>query len=467
MNCPRCGCKLSNDENKCLECGFEVSIFEKTYYISANLFNKALVQSIDRDLNGAEDALLKSIAFHKGNTNARDLLGLVYYESGRFGDALKQWIISASFKKDERASLYISKANDNPRLMEKYNDAIRMYNQALIYMKQRSEDMAVIQLKKAIELSPNLIEAKNLLALCYMKDGRNDLAVQLTKKVLEVDKKNEKALRYRKAMNIAPPEVKTDRPQVAKPTPIQAQQRPKPPTSTYESFRAEPKTKKGVFPVSELIAFFVGALCAAAAIYFLLSPGQSQELEKKVATLEQTITNNQSKYDSDILEKDNKIKEITKQNTELAAKNEELSKKQTALEKSQQLSKVMQLYSDGNAEEAAALLKTIDINSLPEDFKQEYNDAVDKVFPKAAMNFYNTGLNRYNNGKHDESKAAFESAIQYGVKNEYLVDSYYFLGRIAEAQGEKEVAKGYYQKLVDEFGEYYRTRTAKTRLNNL
>ena len=53
----------------------------------------------------------------------------------------------------------------NAREMEKCNDAVRMYNQAITYLKQGSDDLAIIQLKKSIDNNPNFIDAYNLMTL--------------------------------------------------------------------------------------------------------------------------------------------------------------------------------------------------------------------------------------------------------------------------------------------------------------
>ena len=61
-------------------------------------YNIGLEKAKERDLTGAADALKKSLRFNKYQTDARNLLGLIYHEIGEVGAALAQWIISQNFQ---------------------------------------------------------------------------------------------------------------------------------------------------------------------------------------------------------------------------------------------------------------------------------------------------------------------------------------------------------------------------------
>jgi Tfp pilus assembly protein PilF len=164
---------------QCSKCGINIEIYKKSKAISIKLYNKALTMANSQDISSAIENLNKSVEFDKTNYVSRNLLGLLYFEVGEIGNALKQWIISNSYSKDKNsAKQYIDTVQNDSRKLEKYNDAIKMYNKALNYMKQKSEDMAIIQLKKALEINPKFIEAYNLLTLCYLylKDNTKALA---------------------------------------------------------------------------------------------------------------------------------------------------------------------------------------------------------------------------------------------------------------------------------------------------
>ena len=66
----------------------------KTRVIANSYYNMGLERARLRDLSGAAECLKKSLHFNKYQTDARNLLGLIYYEVGEVGDALVQWVIS-------------------------------------------------------------------------------------------------------------------------------------------------------------------------------------------------------------------------------------------------------------------------------------------------------------------------------------------------------------------------------------
>ena len=203
MKCPNCGYFIRQGV-VCPNCGVDAFIFRKTRNTSIRLYNKGLDLAKVRDLTGAIKALEQSVLFDKNNYIARNLLGLVHYEKGQIADALKQWIVSASIeKKNNPASRYIETVQKDGRKLEKKNDAIQFYNQAIAYLQQGSDDLALIQLKRALEYNKNFVEACNLMTLCCLQENNIERASYFVQKVLKIDQYNPLALRYARELNIA------------------------------------------------------------------------------------------------------------------------------------------------------------------------------------------------------------------------------------------------------------------------
>ena len=84
------------------------------------LYNEALPLAGETDLSGAAANLEQSLLFDKNNIQARNLLGLIYCETGRIGDALRHWIISSSLLPEGNAAAgYMAYLQKNAREMEK------------------------------------------------------------------------------------------------------------------------------------------------------------------------------------------------------------------------------------------------------------------------------------------------------------------------------------------------------------
>ena len=201
MKCFNCGADLKDSEY-CSQCGADVKLYSRLLKLSNAYYNEGLEKAKVRDLSGAVLALRESLKINKKNTNARNLLGLVYYEMGMAVEALTQWIISRSFQSSKNiADEYIESIQNNPARLDTVNTSLRKYNQALVYCQQGSYDLAIIQLKKVLSVNGKLLDAHLLLALLYMKVENYARARNEIKKVLAVDCNNTQALRYLKELN--------------------------------------------------------------------------------------------------------------------------------------------------------------------------------------------------------------------------------------------------------------------------
>ena len=109
MKCYNCGAKLGR-ENICPECGVNVKIYKKIVMASNEYYNDALAKASVRDLSGAIESLKTSLKFNKLNIDARNLLGLIYFEMGEVVEALTEWVISKNYQPAENtASRYLMK----------------------------------------------------------------------------------------------------------------------------------------------------------------------------------------------------------------------------------------------------------------------------------------------------------------------------------------------------------------------
>jgi len=76
------------------------------------------------------------------------------------------------------------------------NQAVKRYNQCLLYCEQNGEDMALIQLKKIVAAHPKFLKAWQLLALLYMHSEQYSKARQALRAARKIDTTNEMTLRY-------------------------------------------------------------------------------------------------------------------------------------------------------------------------------------------------------------------------------------------------------------------------------
>ena len=150
MKCPRCKSPITMQDDRCGNCGRSMNVYKKVVRISNTLYNRGLEKAKIRDLSGAIDDLNLSLKYYKRNTDARNLLGLVYCEIGETVMALTQWILSKNLQpEDNEADYFIESIHSNGSL-DTINQTIKKYNAALNSARQGNDDLAIIQLKNCL-----------------------------------------------------------------------------------------------------------------------------------------------------------------------------------------------------------------------------------------------------------------------------------------------------------------------------
>ena len=181
MNCVNCGAFLTDmDLDYCPNCGYNVLIQKKVDYLSKSFYNQGLEKASIRDLSGAIACLKQSLIYDKRNIKARNLLGLVYFETGE--------VVSATE--------YINKLQANRNRLNAINETIKKYNHALYMCREGHEDMAAIQLRKILSQNPKLIKGYHLLALIQMKNHEWNKARRTLRRAARIDKTNTTTLRF-------------------------------------------------------------------------------------------------------------------------------------------------------------------------------------------------------------------------------------------------------------------------------
>lgn len=459
MECPRCGAEFANS-SQCLNCGIDFNIYIKAKSISIKLYNKGLEQANNRDFSAAIQSLDKSVKFDKKNYLARNLLGLIYFEIGEIGKALKEWVISNSLVKEDNLSKeYIDNIQNSTRKLEKYNNSIKMYNQALIYAKQSSEDMSIIQLKKSLELNPNFIEAYNLLALCYINVKESDKAISCIERTLEIDITNPKALKYYMELKKS----------IQRPLKIDKNAKVATPPKYSVNSQIEKKINIKNRAFSEITGFFVGAIIIAIVIFVWIMPSVKLDLQTQIQELSDKNQAIEKQLKDSIAENNATIAKLEEANKTLETNNQSLNQQIQIKEQVQQVQQISTLYNNGNKEEATTLLLSLtnSIENFPEETKVLYNSLKDTILPDMAKTYYNNGMKSYNSKKYDEAKALLEKSISMSAEQTFSGEALYFIGRIDEINGNVDNAKVLYQTVIDKYPNSNQFWNSKNRLQRL
>ena len=393
MKCFNCGADLKDSEY-CSQCGADVKLYSRMLKLSNAYYNEGLEKAKVRDLSGAVLALRESLKINKKNTNARNLLGLVYYEMGMAVEALTQWIISRSFQSSKNiADEYIESIQNNPARLDTVNTSLRKYNQALVYCQQGSYDLAIIQLKKVLSVNGKLLDAHLLLALLYMKVENYARARNEIKKVLAVDCNNTQALRYLKELN---QETDKDQPKEEEKN------------KDYIAYTRDNETIIQPVGVKDNSGFHailnvvIGLVIGVAVMGLLIMPAlqskKSGELNKAVAQYSDQVDAKSATLDS--LKQEN---ESLKQQAEEATK--AASDAADKVSSYEELLKAYASYSAGDSAAALQELEAINQDTLSDDAKTLYSSVFSEVGVTAVNDLYKTGYAAYEKGDYDTAIA--------------------------------------------------------------
>lgn len=168
-----------------------MDVGKRNRQISNAYYNAGLAKAKTRDLTGAAADLKKSLRFNKFHTDARNLLGLIYNEIGEVGAALAQWVISLNLQEEDNlAEEYLHRVHTARGYLEIADQALKKYNQALIYAQNDNADLAVLLLMRMLDEFPNYVKAQQLLALLYIQHEDYTKAGRCLYQALKVDRYN-------------------------------------------------------------------------------------------------------------------------------------------------------------------------------------------------------------------------------------------------------------------------------------
>ena len=370
MNCMNCGAFLTDmDLDYCPNCGYNVLIQKKVDYLSKIFYNQGLEKASIRDLSGAIACLKQSLMYDKRNIRARNLLGLVYFETGEVVSALSEWVISKNLQPTRNlASEYINKLQANPNKLAAINETIKKYNHALMLCREGHEDMAAIQLRKILTQNSKLIKGYHLLALIQMKNGEWNKARRILKKAARIDKTNTTTLRFLREVDEQT--GVTTRLEKKKKGLFRSGTKENPDTDILGSERvAQPTVYREHSKVSVFFILMAGIAAGAVAFWLLAVPairqGIYQEANQQIVQYSESLASQGAeltKAQGEAKESGDTVESVT----------QELTTEQAKSESYQVLLQAYTYYQQQNLDEAAVEIQKVHVDVLTDSMKSVY-----------------------------------------------------------------------------------------------
>lgn len=460
MICYNCGCRLS-EKNFCTGCGADVTLYKKIMYASNRFYNEGLEKASVRDLSGAINSLRQSLKLNKNNIEARNLLGLVYFERGEVVAALSEWVISKNIKGEKNiADDYINMIQSNPGRLETFNQTVKKYNQALTYCQQDSLDLAIIQLKKVLSMNPRFVQAHQLLALLYINNQDWDKAKKELDKCLKIDTNNTTTLRYLKEVESMMP---SEEERVKK----------KKEAIVYQSGNdtvIQPVGRKEIVGFQTLINIVIGVVIGVGIAWYLVLPARVQQAQNSANTQLKTVSEQLDAKTVQVDELTQQISALTKEKDSLSSSLDEAQGVNVAVEANTDLIEAALMYINKSADEQtiAQELELIDddflANEATESFKTLYQMILDDVGPVVAKTYYNTGYEAFRTEEYDTAIENLEKAFKYDPSNG---EALYNLAQAYNRSGDTDKAVETYKQVIELFPDTEKARKSENYIKEL
>ena len=466
MKCYVCGNRLGR-EDFCVSCGTDIRMYRHIMCMSNMLYNDGLAKANVRDISGAIVSLSRSLKYNKRNIDARNLLGLCYFERGEVVPALSEWIISKNYEsKKNIADEYIDFLQSNPSRLSTINQTIKKFNQALNFCYQNSQDLAMVQLKKVLSINENLISGYQLLALLYIEGGDFDKARRTLLRALRIDRNDTTTQRYLKEINNMITEQANGNDAKGAEQTILPQE-----IITYQNGNdtiiqpVNPKEKRGF---SSIINIVIGLVIGIAISWYLILPQKismaTQENDAKFVGVSEELAEEKASHQESI----KKAETLENQNNELTRQIEELTGANGAATENDRLLKAARTYLEdpANAEDAMKELEEIGPDYLA-GASEEFNALYEKLHESLS----DDALGKYiENAKEALKTKDYKTAIENYTRaceldndnSDYLMD----LAYAYRESGDTEKANEIYKRVTEEFADTQNAAEAAEFLSN-
>lgn len=351
-------------------------------------------------------------------------------------------------------------ARGGEQIPDNIRNSIFLYNKAIESLKSGSEDIAVIELKKATSMNPRFYEAMNLLGICYSYLGENDKAAEMFDKVMKAESNSILASNFVQRLGLSD----SVQSQKGKPVKKPAEQPGEPLKRIRTTKEAAPvfriRRQTWINAVKVGAGFIAGALLAAV-IFFSLPPDKGSGTVGPPQPDTSTVQNDdKALYEARLAELEDKYDLLQKD-------------KDNAVQQADYYKAVIKLYDIDalvaarkyeNAADMLLLMKTIEFKDAE---KTKFDSQYETVMPLAAKASYDQGYKLYNSRKYQDSLKKLEKVQVYYPQFNRMDAALYYMGRCCQALQDSRSAVALYQKLMNEYPASTYAKSAKVRINEL
>ncbi len=322
-------------------------------------------------------------------------------------------------------------------------NSIILYNKALESIRVDSEDIAIIELKKAVALNPTFYQAMNLLGLCYYYTDNPDKARDMFNIVIKAENNSIQAQKFLSQLgasseNSYKPSSAKKRPQPTK----NKEDKPKEIKAEGTFFKRIQTSGKPQFILYSCLLIIAGAIISLL-IVLLAGKGSDTQVNSTVPE------NTQSGVYMQLQDSYNKLNEdYQKTSQQLADSNAQIDYYKNV----SKLQQAQSLAAKGQFADAANILVLLKDFKFKDSDKAVFNTLYADVTNKAAQYSYNQAFVFMQRSQFKEAADEFIKIQSYAAPGWAYMDSVlYNLGKCYLALNNTQSAIDVYKKLIGDY----------------
>ena len=417
---------------------------QKIQLAANSFYNRGLELAKERDLSGAAGYLKRALELNKYHTDARNLLGLIFYEMGETSDALVQWVISVNLQPEEnRADHYLDEVQRKPGQLEIASQTIKKFNQALVYAQNGSDDLAVLQLKRVVEERPNYVKARLLLAVLYLQHEDFAKAGRSLYKVLQIDKNNKKASRYMEYVKSRTGKADVERRKMKN-------------AFSHRQMQDDdvilPPTYKENTGWQSIINIGIGLILGAVMIFFLVIPARERSLNYEHNQEMLSYTDRLNLANQELAELENELSQYRQQNEEAQAQIAEMQgNSNSVLAQYATVAEILQAYRNEDFRTAVQLYIDMDASLITdENMLNIFAGIQADMTANAPAELEAMAAEAEAAGDHELALHYYESYMAINDRNPQII---YNMAMIYQAMGDTETADQLFGQVIMNFSD--------------
>ena len=357
---------------------------------SRKIYNRVLDYREKGEINKALELCESILAENLREAEILNFKGLMLYEKGMLKDAVTVWKINVDLNNDSMASSYVKDAGYDQERM-------RIYKEAEQLLKKSDINNAIPLFLECAKSDFNSIKVNTGLAWCYQKKGDYYRAKEYVDKALKIDKNAVTANEIRRQLD------------------------------EMDLYYGEKKSSKSKILISIAL---VAAIIAAVGGYTVMNKNNENN---SISTSNTEILNEESKNnsDSEMNEEDN---------------SEEVKEK---LEDKFNKESLVSAINSSDYNSIYENIRNVKSDEMNEEEKSLYDNAVSILKTNGVANFYEDGLQYFNQQDYSKAEDQFNKAYEYCEGNNLEPHIIFYRGSTASEQGNRDLTLQMYEKYND------------------